>query len=137
MNKTVTILRATSHSGKTTFADYISSLAQGTVVCCADDYFTDEKGNYNFDPKKLGFVHKQCFQKFENAIGQGVENIIIANTNTSESEFNKYAELAKSEGYRVFFIILERRHESKNNHNVPEEVLENQERKILNSLKLR
>jgi predicted kinase len=52
------------------------------------------------------------------------ERIIIANTNTTEKEMQPYVDLAEQFGYRIFSVIVETRHDGKNNHNVPENTLD-------------
>lgn len=135
-NNLVIILRATSSSGKSTFASYLSNLHKDAVICCADDYFTDEDGNYKFDPRGLKDAHENCFSKFEGALSNGVSLIIVANTNTSNKEFQPYIDKAEKLGYSVISLIVEKRHILKNNHNVPDHVLVTQAARIKDSLKL-
>lgn len=54
----------------------------------------------------------------------GIEQIIIANTSTTEKEFTPYIHMAKFYHYKVFSIIVENRHEGENSHRVPRETLE-------------
>jgi hypothetical protein len=51
-------------------------------------------------------------------------DIVVSNTFTQEWEMEPYFLLAKSWGYRVFCLIVENRHEGKNEHGVPEEKLQ-------------
>jgi hypothetical protein len=133
--KKIIILRSVSSAGKSTFANYIASLDPTTVICCADDYFYID-GEYRFDSSKLGVAHGACKEKFKKAIDNNVKTIIIANTNTKEKEFAYYEEYAKGTGYMVISLVIEKRHENKNSHNVPQETLDKQELNIRNSLKL-
>lgn len=134
MNKLI-LLRGVSSSGKSTFANYLSDLDSNSVICCADDYFYRE-GQYCFDFAKLGEAHKTCKEKFKKAIDNKIETIIIANTNTKPSEFSFYEEYARENGYLIISLVVEKRHENKNAHNVPQETLNRQESNIRNSLKL-
>lgn len=133
--KVVTILRATSNSGKTTYANHIKSLFPETVICCADDFFETKEG-YKFNPKQLGLAHQKCKDKFHRAIQYAETNIIVANTNTRESEFHYYRDLAEKFGYKVFFLVLENRHRNVNHHNIPDEVIYRQQENLRNNLKL-
>ena len=146
--KKVIILRGVSGCGKSSFAALLNDLydrgndgkccnhTDSCIVCTADDYFVNEKGEYKFDFSKLGAAHKQCFDKFKNAVSESMELVIVANTNTSEKEFNPYIELAKSYGYEITSLIVENRHGGKNIHNVPQETLDKQAKKIIGSIKL-
>lgn len=127
------ILRGVSGSGKTTFCN----LFPDAVVCCADDYFTDKDGNYNWYPEGLGKAHGYCWNKFVDARDFGQKDIIIANVNAKPSDWKKYVENAEYYGFIVTFILLENRHGGKDVHNVPEETLQRQEKTIRENLKLR
>lgn len=135
--KVVTIIRALPSAGKSTFAEYILSLDPATVICCADDLFEDkETGEYNFDYKLLGKAHTECQDKFERAIKDGVPNIVVANTNTTQKEFAPYKKMAEAAGYIVFSVVLENRHGQKNNHKVPDEVIDNMRKRFVDSIEL-
>lgn len=126
------ILRGVSGSGKTTFCN----LMPDAVVCCADDYFTDKDGNYNWYPEGLGKAHGYCWNKFVDACVSH-DNIIVANVNAKPSDWNKYVNQAETLGFIVTFIVLENRHGGKDIHNVPLETLDRQEKTIRENLKLR
>ena len=53
--KILYIIRGLSGSGKTTLANQLSP-----VVYSADDWFTNEDGEYNFNPDELFKAHKHC-----------------------------------------------------------------------------
>lgn len=133
--KSVIILRGVSGSGKSTFANLIKD--DHTEICCADDYFIDEQGNYNFDPKKLHKAHRYCFDKFVEAQrNPSINKIIVANTNTADWEFERYEEMARNVGDSIFYIVIENRHGSNDVHGVPEPVKEKQAKKLINSIEL-
>ena len=128
-------MRAVSGAGKSTFA---KTFAPDSCICCADDYFTDEQGNYNFDVSKIGQAHKACQEKYLSLIdSSSADTIVVANTSTKESDYKFYLDEAEKRGIMVFSLVLENRHRNKNIHNVPDHVLERQEQNIKNSLKLR
>lgn len=134
MNKKVILLRSVSNAGKSTVATLFGG---NSVVCCADDYFTDEEGNYDFNPNWLGQAHTACKFKFIDALhNPDIDTIVVANTNTKPSDFQFYIDEAENRGIMVFSLVVERRHNGKNNHNVPTHVLERQAENIKNSLKL-
>lgn len=129
------IIRGVSGAGKTTFCDLIS---EPKKVICADDFFTDTNGNYNWNGSLIGRAHENCHHLFDWALKDDkIENIIIANTNTKPSDWKYYEDKAREAGLRVTFIVLENRCGSKNVHNVPEETLQRQEKTIRENLKLR
>lgn len=103
-----------------------SITVKGDVICCADDYFIvyNDEGVYKFDKSKLGDAHAWCKHRCETAMMVETPKIIIANTNTTESEFQPYIRLAETYGYDVHSIIIENRHGNSNIHNVPNETLE-------------
>ncbi len=133
--KTCVVLRAASGAGKSTLAAYIKGLNFNAdiQVACADDYF-EHDGEYKFDASKLGAAHRSCQNKFLTALENGLD-VVVANTNTTISDRNWYASRAKAAGYRVFSLVVENLG-TQNVHNVPEEVLENQKKKLRNSIEL-
>lgn len=138
MKKIVTIIRGVSGSGKSTFGEALKALnPHNTQICCADDYFTDDEGNYNFEVTKLHIAHKICFNDFKSFVANDTPHIIVNNTSTKENEFKKYKEFAETDGYKVFVVVMENWHGGANIHDVPEIVLEKQEVNIKNSLKIR
>ena len=122
---------------------FLSKNLQGLVgkkdctICSSDDYFYDDKGNYNFNPELLYQNHNKCKLKFFNALGARVPLVIVANTNTKAQDFNYYIEKAKQFGYIVHSLIVENREGTVNSHSVPEETLKKQENAIRENLKLR
>lgn len=135
--KTVIILRGVPGNGKSTVAEYIKGLTDDfAVICCADDYFTGENGEYNFDFNQLHRAHKHCQDKFDNAIAANCDLIIVANTSTRQRDVNAYRNNAIAFGYRVFVLTVENWHEGKDVHNVPEEAKSKMREQLLNSIKL-
>lgn len=138
-NKVTVIVKGTSGSGKSTFAQYIKNLYAGedAVICCADNYFYEKYGYYNWNAAELGDAHEYCRNKFLNALKDECKLIVVANTCTREKEFSFYSDSANDHGYVVFHLICENRHHGKSVHNVPESILIKQEAQIKTSLKLR
>ena len=136
-SKIIWILRGCSGAGK----DFVTSkLSQniGWIDVSADKYFTDDDGNYNFDVDRLGDAHNQCRVAFIEALKEStVTNVIVNNTNTMEKEWAFYKETAEKYGCDVIFLVVEKRHDGQNSHNVPSEVIDRHEERIKNSLKLR
>lgn len=134
MKRNVIILKGVSGAGKSTFANLI---AYPACVCCADDYYVDANGNYNWDANKIGEAHNACRKKFDDALKDNViTNIVIANTNVREADYKYYVDQAKKFNLNVFYVVLEKRHDSENVHGVPNESLQRQHDRLINNLKL-
>jgi predicted kinase len=114
------IVRGLPGSGKSTF-----SKSLGGEHIEADMFFVDkETGEYKFDATKLKYAHNLCCDVVETCMEDGLKKIVVSNTFTQEWEMEEYYKLAEKYGYMVFSIIVENRHGGINEHNVPEEKLE-------------
>lgn len=134
--KTVILLRSVSGAGKSTLADLLAS-NEGWVSVCADYYFEDAAGNYNFDASKLGEAHRWCQENFVYWLNHtNVDCIIVANTNTKEKDFAFYEKAAKEYGAMFVSLIVENRHGNTDVHQVPLFAKENQAKNIMDSIKL-
>jgi hypothetical protein len=114
------LVRGVPGSGKTTF----SSLIDPDVRVSADDFFTDEDGNYNFDKSRLSEAHAWCQTQVFNAMRDGKERIVVDNTFTRTWEMIYYYHVASLNGYRVHSIVKENRHGGKTTHGVPDKHVE-------------
>lgn len=129
------LLRGIPGCGKTTLAESLTG-GPGSGHFEADQYFIDEDGNYNFDPSKLRDAHQWCKDQVEFAMVNGHKNflpihgphplvrIVVSNTFTQEWEMKPYYDLAEKYGYRVYSIVVENRHGGVNQHNVPEDKID-------------
>ncbi len=68
--------------------------------------------------------HIWCQTKCVEFMEEGHPKIVIANTNTTEKEMRPYIDMANEYGYIIYYIIVEKRHNNKNDHNVPNETIE-------------
>lgn len=118
-NKNLFIIRGLPSAGKSTAAALITQ-----NVASANDYFTDNEGNYVFDPDKLADAHQYCRDKVLNWMECGVSLIAADNTFTREWEFEEYLSLAEEFGYMAHVIVVEKYHDGKDIHNVPDWKLE-------------
>jgi predicted kinase len=125
------ILRGCPGAGKTTIAESLNG-----SICCADDYFTDANGNYNFDKSKLYENHKKCYALAESYMLNNTEKIIIANTNIEVKDVKKYKNLGEFYGYTVFILTIENWHKNDNVHNVPTDKIIQFEQKLRRSIRL-
>jgi NEDD4-binding protein 2 len=133
-DRSVIILRGVSGAGKSTVAN---KFADPKVICTADDFF-EKNGGYDFDPSKLGDAHRECQNKFECALQDPrIKNIVVANTNTKSNDYQYYLDMAAKHGIQVISLVIEKRHDNKNVHNVPDFVLQRQYDSLMSSLKLK
>jgi predicted kinase len=122
----IVLLRGIPGSGKSTLGDIILQTTQSNNqdVLSADNFFNDDKGNYNFDVTKLKEAHNWCQQKCAERMKLEFSKIVVANTFTQDWEMAPYFEMADRYKYRIHTVIVENRHEGKNIHGVPEDKLE-------------
>jgi predicted kinase len=119
MENTLYIVRGIPGSGKSTFAKTL-----GGQHYEADMFFIDEEGNYNFDFTKIKDAHQWCQGMVKSDMILEYPKIVVSNTFTQEWEMKPYIDMAKEFGYVVFTIVVENRHGGVNEHNVPEDKIE-------------
>lgn len=136
MDKIVYILRSVPGAGKSTLAEELVKNHLSSAICCADDYFMDDEGNYNWSAEKLGSAHMWCQSLFKENLIDGTDVIVVANTSTRERDVNAYRKVALEYGYNVFVLVIENYHEGVNIHNVPVDAIDKMKEQIKNSLKL-
>lgn len=117
--QSLTLVRGVQGAGKTSFGLWLIEGKDKTVLLAADHFFTDAKGKYHFDAKKLGWAHKRCQEECQAYLEAGY-SVIVTNTMSKESEIKPYLDLAAKLGVRVYSVIMEKRHDGTNIHGVPE-----------------
>ncbi len=115
--KTLYIVRGLPGSGKSSLAKKVTEL-----VYSADDFFTNKKGEYNFNAKLLGKAHEWCWGKVRDAMFIGAEAVAVANTFTQAWEAERYYQIAEEYGYSVF--VIECQNDFGNVHDVPQESID-------------
>ena len=86
-------MRGISGSGKSTLAKQLAG--ETGQIFSADNYFTDEQGNYNWDANKIGDAHRSCRDQARKAISDGISPVIIDNTNVSKWELKQLIPMIK------------------------------------------
>lgn len=131
--KKAVILRGISGAGKSSLASDLTDLAAKrgqTYMICSADMFMYEGMEYKFDPKKLGWAHSSCRERFEDACKRNISLVVVDNTNTRHSEYADYIRMAKQYGYEIQVITVGEftdealdLYAARGVHNVPHEAL--------------
>ena len=119
--QTLYLIRGTSGSGKSTLA-FEMAQAMDIDYVEADTFCYNDNGDYLWEAKNLPFYHRRCYEYAEDRL-KCEESIIVSSTSTTNKEVNKYKKLAEKYDAKFVSIIVENRHNGKNVHNVPDEVL--------------
>jgi adenylate kinase family enzyme len=122
--KKLILLRGLPGSGKSTFAKVIRP-STWNVHIEADMFFIDPiTKEYKFNGSKLKLAHNWCLIQTQKAmVDDDITYIVVSNTFTQEWEMEPYYKLAEENGYMVFSIIVENRHNGVNIHGAPEDKL--------------
>lgn len=115
-NNKLYIVRGLPGSGKSTFAKKL--LQQGKVQqhLEADEFMTDENGDYKFDPSILQKCHQQCQMWTKYYLDRG-QSVVVANTFTRKWEILPYTRMGAE------YEVIEMSGEYKNIHGVPDHVI--------------
>ena len=104
MDRQLIVVRGCPGTGKSTLSTVLAQEAEAkgilSVICSCDDFFM-VKGEYKFEGSKLALNHSKCLDKARKAIDQGINRIIIDNTNVCLSEFKAYIQYALNADYIV------------------------------------
>lgn len=117
--KTLYLIRGVSGSGKSTLAADFLECGLVSYVFEADDYFMTD-GGYKFNPKELWAAHNSCQVRTKHWLGNGF-SVAVSNTSTTEKEVEAYRKIAEETGAKFVSIVVESRHNGKNQHGVPAE----------------
>lgn len=113
------IIRGLPGSGKTTIAHLEYREA---VRYEADQYFEDDRGNYNYDPKDQAMAHFNCQMNVWSAMLFKFPLITVSNTFTRHSEYAVYLSMARLHGYEVEIRVARGSWDSI--HKIPADVIE-------------
>ena len=110
------IVRGLPGSGKTTYAKQL-----GIPVVEADQYFTDFKGRYIYEPTKIQDAHAWC-QKHVKQYLSNNQSVAVANIFAMLWQIDIYMDIAKQYNAKVY--IHECTGEYQNVHNVPKTAID-------------
>lgn len=112
----MTIMRGLPGSGKSTIAASLGA----DVVISADDFFTDAKGAYAYDGRKIGAAHAWCQEGVRLALMCGL-SVVVDNTHTRRWEMQPYIDMARYFGIEPAVVVA--RGDFQNIHGVPGDVV--------------
>lgn len=111
MTRKLYILRGIPGSGKSTKAKELQEHYRSMGLTCrirsTDEQFVNKiTGQYDFDPKKLGWAHNQNQMLVERDMHQERDVIIVDNTNIKKRDYARYLAFAAQYGYDVEYCIV-------------------------------
>ena len=122
---TIYLIRGLPGSGKTALASKLRSYYD---MVAADDYFLDDDGVYQFDPKALPKAHAWCLD-IATKQTKGDRSAAVHNTFTQRWEMEPYIRLAEETGARLVVVSLfdggltDEALAERNSHGVPVEAI--------------
>lgn len=123
------IMRGIPGSGKSHKASTLN-----VRIVSADSYFTNQNGEYKFNPHKIVSAHNECIREFLRNIDMNID-MVVDNTNIHPWEISPYISLANAYNHEYEIINISCPVElaiKRNKHNVPENVI----RRMDNDLKV-
>lgn len=123
----VYILSGIPGSGKSTFAQRITSPER---IVSVDDWFTDDRGVYTFEPSRVRHAHQACKREFIRHLmaDPSVTDtpIVVDNTNTTLLQMAFYVEAADAAGRDTHLVCFHCSIETakrRNVHEVPQQTI--------------
>ena len=120
---TLYLIRGIPGSGKSTLAQSLLDAGLVAAVYEADSFFVQEDGTYKFNHLMLGHAHGLCQTNAYETLKSG-NSVAVSNTSTTEKEVAAYQQMAAELGAKFVSLVVESRHDGKNQHGVPEEKLQ-------------
>ena len=128
---TAVIPRGIPGSGKSTLTNLLMELASKnnfSFSVHSTDALLYVNGVYTFVPEKMGYMHNLNYQNFQKSVDDGVNLIVVDNTNIMPKDFMRYVDYAKGKGYRIaearFHPDSLEEHTKRNVHSVPAEAVQ-------------
>jgi predicted kinase len=108
--RNLVLIRGLPGSGKTTLA---KRLFPNYRLCEADQYFTDDNGDYFFDPTQLPDAHADCLKRATELLDQGYD-VVVCNTFIKKHHTYPYLRLRTNSK-----LVIVANGEFESVHNVP------------------
>jgi len=100
----MTIMRGGPGSGKSYYvAQRCFTTGVIPTVCSADEFFINDNGVYDFDPKWLGRAHGACLKKCVESMMARLD-VIVDNTNSKAEELIPYLALCQAFSYSCVVV---------------------------------
>lgn len=133
--KVMVIMRGPPGCGKSFLAKAIIDATTRDEYCnhifSTDDFFYDQRGNYQFNSNILGEVHESNRKRVDHYARSGWSPIIVDNTNIRVWEMSSYFEIAVRNGYFIHIVEPSTawsqsagKMAMKNSHGVPKDAIE-------------
>lgn len=119
----LTIVRGIAGTGKTTVALAILAQHPDWIHLEVDQWFTDDKGVYNFVLSELGHACGLCSEAAEAAMNEG-KSVIVSNPFTRPWEMEIYFIIAEGKGYDI--VVIDCLTEYPNIHGIQPELITSQ-----------
>ena len=130
--RTLYIIRGLPGSGKSTLGNRLATTTRmynphtkrwaTTHSYAADDWYTNEQGEYNFVPEELPQAHEDCRARVLGAMLDKVTNIAVCNTFTQKWEADPYFKLCEQHNYTP--VVVECQSKFNNIHGCPQEKID-------------
>ena len=116
------LIRGLPGAGKSTLALALySALPQPVELFEADQFMTDETGQYAFSVTRVPMAHAECQARTQHALANG-STVIVSNTFTRRWEYQWYLELAAE--HNVPVQVLDVHGPWQSVHDVPDATLQ-------------
>jgi predicted kinase len=127
MKQQLILLRGLPGAGKSTFAKTLLSLVNpcghdqpdNMVHYEADQFFTNELGEYHYEGLRIEEAHRWCMTNTESALRDG-RSVVVSNTFTRNKEMAPYVGMAKQFGAVLTVLHVQGNHGSI--HDIPDAI---------------
>jgi len=140
---TVEINRGIPGSGKSTLTNFLLGECNRlglSYACHSTDDLRIVDGVYIFDPAKTGYYHNLNYTNFKTSLENGVNLVVVDNTNVVLKDFVKYVEAGKKAGYKVIEVFFHpdelSKHIKRNLHSVPRASIEKMYQRLMGAKNL-